>query len=150
MEKSNEKSEPKMASYAERTKTDPKTIEPSDMVSVKPVFTLESDIFGSISEGETLKKIYLTHTDISCGQEEHKQNACTKDTISDVPEQSDKENIKENNETSDADDETSESETGTDATQISLQTNNAVTCESASATGREGASATEREGASTT
>ncbi|CAC5400136.1 unnamed protein product [Mytilus coruscus] len=63
MGKSNEESEPKMVSYAEKTKTDPKTIEPSDMVSVIPVFTLELDVFGSISEGETLKKkLYLTHT----------------------------------------------------------------------------------------
>ncbi|CAC5360612.1 unnamed protein product [Mytilus coruscus] len=54
--------------------------------------------------------------------------------LGDVPEQSDKENKKENHETSDSDDETSESETGPDATQISVQTNNAVTCESASAT----------------
>ncbi|CAC5416879.1 unnamed protein product [Mytilus coruscus] len=71
-----------------------------------------------------------------------------------VPEQSDKEdkkeNKKENNKTSDADDETSESETGTYATQISVKINNALICERKSATGCESASATEREGASAT
>ncbi|CAC5371464.1 unnamed protein product [Mytilus coruscus] len=64
MAKSNEQNEPKMASYAEKTKTDPKTIEPSDMVSVKPVFIQETDVFGSISDGETLKKLYLTHPEM--------------------------------------------------------------------------------------
>ncbi|CAG2204069.1 unnamed protein product [Mytilus edulis] len=325
MAKSNEQSEPKMASYAEKTKTDPKTIEPSDMVSVKPVFIQETDVFGSISDGETLKKLYLTHpemykavgevvpertitglqrirglwriylddeaerdiliskclklrgksiwiysrnprvtvhenvTDIrirvkdvplsaddgqiiremekhgclilssmrerlrynnkvtncltgdriiicegpltehiprsifigkyratiiyrdqpknnpqnmkcskclqeghqtrdctndwvcrSCGEEGHKQNACTKDAYSDAQEQSDKENTKESHETSDADDETSESESGTDATQISVKTNNDEVCASTTATGREGASAADCEGVSTT
>ncbi|CAC5383163.1 unnamed protein product [Mytilus coruscus] len=309
MAKSNEQNEPKMAAYAEKTKTNPKTIEPSDMVSVKPVFIQETDVFGSISDGETLKKLYPTHPEMykavgevvpertviglqrirglwriyfddeskrdiliskclkirgksiwmysrnprvtaheninnvrirvkdiplsaddgqiiremekhgcsilsnirerlrynnkvtncltgdriiicdgpltehiprsiligkyratiiyrdqprnnplemfkmsagrSCGQG-HKQNACTKDTFSDAPDQSDKENNKESHETSDADDETSESETGTDATQISVKTNNAEICESASATGHEGASAAECEGVSTT
>ncbi|CAC5418309.1 unnamed protein product [Mytilus coruscus] len=64
MAKYNEQNEPKMASYAEKTKTDPKTIEPSDMVSVKPVFIQETDVFGSISDGETLKKLYLTHSEM--------------------------------------------------------------------------------------
>ncbi|CAC5390539.1 unnamed protein product [Mytilus coruscus] len=103
-----------------------------------------------LQEGHQTKDCINDWVCRSCGQEGHKQNACTKDTFSDAPDQSDKENNKESHETSDADDETSESETGTDATQISVKTNNAEICESASATGREGASAAECEGVSTT
>ncbi|CAC5383871.1 unnamed protein product [Mytilus coruscus] len=146
MAKSNEQNEPKMASYAEKTKTDPITIEPSDMVSVKPVFIQETDVFGKVIKQKDCINDWVCR---SCGQEGHKQNACTKDTFSDAPDQSDKENNK-SHETSDADDETSESETGTDATQISVKNNNTEICESASATGREGASTAECEGVSTT
>ncbi|CAC5417035.1 unnamed protein product [Mytilus coruscus] len=103
-----------------------------------------------LQEGHQTKDCINDWVCRSCGQEGHKQNACTKDTFSDAPDQSDKENNKERHETSDADDETSESETGTDATQISVKNNIAEICESASATGREGASAAECEGVSTT
>ncbi|CAC5383870.1 unnamed protein product [Mytilus coruscus] len=103
-----------------------------------------------LQEGHQTKDCINDWVCRSCGQEGHKQNACTKDTFSDAPDQSDKENNKESHETSDADDETSESETGTDATQISVKNNIAEICESASATGREGASAAECEGVSTT
>ncbi|CAG2229859.1 unnamed protein product [Mytilus edulis] len=66
MAKSNEESqgEEKMASYADATKTDPKTTSSSTMTGVKPVFVQEIDVFGSLTDRVTTKTLYLTNVEM--------------------------------------------------------------------------------------
>ncbi|CAG2188944.1 unnamed protein product [Mytilus edulis] len=66
MAKSNEESqgEEKMASYADATKTNPKTINSSTMSGVKPVFVQEIDVFGSLTDRVTTKTLYLTNVEM--------------------------------------------------------------------------------------
>ncbi|CAG2245526.1 unnamed protein product [Mytilus edulis] len=66
MAKSNEESqgEEKMASYADATKTNPKTIHSSTMSGVKPVFVQEIDVFGSLTDRVTTKTLYLTNVEM--------------------------------------------------------------------------------------
>ncbi|CAC5364453.1 unnamed protein product [Mytilus coruscus] len=66
MAKSNEESqgEEKMASYADATKTNPKTIDSSTMSGVKPAFVQEIDVFGSLTDRVTTKTLYLTNIEM--------------------------------------------------------------------------------------